>query len=50
VLGKGDKYLRTMEKGEFFGEQALLYHTTRTATIIADGEVQCLTISAKALN
>ena len=35
---------RKMRKGEYFGEQALLYNTTRTATITADNTVSVLSI------
>lgn len=35
---------RKMRKGEYFGEQALLYNTTRTATITADDTVRVLSI------
>jgi len=38
-----------MGMGEFFGEQALLYNTNRTATILSDGGVDCLTLSAISL-
>lgn len=36
--------IRTMEKGDYFGEQALLYNSVRTATITAIDNVTCLTI------
>lgn len=35
---------RKMRKGEYFGEQALLYNTTRTATVTADDTVRVLSI------
>jgi cGMP-dependent protein kinase len=38
-----------MNPGEYFGEQALLYNSARTATVTADTEVECLTISREAL-
>ena len=37
--------LRTLGCGEYFGEQAMLYGTPRTATVIAVGDVKCLIIS-----
>jgi cGMP-dependent protein kinase len=41
--------LRRMSKGEFFGEQALLYDTVRTATVTALTEVKCISISREIL-
>ena len=42
---KGGIEIRRLTKGEFFGEQALLYGGTRTATITAvDGQVKCVSI------
>lgn len=38
------KELRKMYRGDFFGEQALLYNTPRTASIIAAENVKCLAI------
>ena len=32
---RGDKHLRTLGSGEFFGEIALIEHSTRTATVTA---------------
>jgi cGMP-dependent protein kinase len=37
--------VRKLVKGDFFGEQTLLYNCPRTATVIADGDVKCLSIS-----
>ncbi|OMJ96378.1 hypothetical protein SteCoe_134 [Stentor coeruleus] len=37
-------FLRNMTAGEYFGEQALLYGTPRTATITAMGDTKCLVI------
>jgi cGMP-dependent protein kinase len=42
---KGGIEIRRLSKGEFFGEQALLYGGTRTATITAvEGQVKCVAI------
>lgn len=41
--------IRQLSKGDFFGEQALLYAGVRTATIIALGEVECLSLSRQDL-
>lgn len=42
---KGGVEIRRLAKGEFFGEQALLYGSTRTATVTAvGGEAKCLSI------
>lgn len=47
---QGAKELRRMRKGDFFGEQALLYGGLRTASVsAASGRVKCLYISAKDL-
>lgn len=39
-----------MYKGDFFGEQALLYNCQRTATISAITDVECLSLSRYALD
>ena len=41
--------IRKMEKGDYFGEQALLYNTTRTATVTAFDNVKVLSISREQL-
>ena len=47
---QGAKELRSMRKGDFFGEQALLYGGMRTASVTAaSAKVKCLYISAKDL-
>jgi cGMP-dependent protein kinase len=43
------KVIRVMEKGEFFGEQALFYNTVRTATVTAATDVKCVAISRNKL-
>ena len=45
----GGKEVRKMVKGEFFGEQALLYNSTRTATVIAVEDVICLGLNREDL-
>lgn len=42
--------LRTMTRGEFFGEQALLYNMPRTATVTAVGSVKLLSLSREMLH
>ncbi|OMJ86646.1 hypothetical protein SteCoe_11795 [Stentor coeruleus] len=42
--------VREMSKGSFFGEQALLYNTVRTATVVAKTDVKCVAISRNKLN
>ena len=41
--------IRRMQRGDFFGEQALLYNCTRTATVVADGEVCCVVLNRETL-
>jgi cGMP-dependent protein kinase len=44
---QNDKTIRTLGRGEFFGEQALLYdHGTRTASVKACEETECLSLSS----
>ena len=42
--------IREMKKGDFFGEQALLYNSMRTATITAITEAKCVAIGRNKLN
>jgi cGMP-dependent protein kinase len=42
--------IRLLSRGEFFGEQALLYNCARTATCKAVGPVKCLSITRTKLN
>ncbi|OMJ89801.1 hypothetical protein SteCoe_7976 [Stentor coeruleus] len=44
VCSQEGKDIKTMEKGDYFGEQALLYNSVRTATITAAENTKCLTI------
>eukprot|EP00357_Protocruzia_adherens_P001123 CAMPEP_0115008308 /NCGR_PEP_ID=MMETSP0216-20121206/21827_1 /TAXON_ID=223996 /ORGANISM="Protocruzia adherens, Strain Boccale" /LENGTH=931 /DNA_ID=CAMNT_0002375675 /DNA_START=42 /DNA_END=2837 /DNA_ORIENTATION=- len=47
---KGTKEIRKMYKGEYFGEQALLYNTTRTLTVVAcDGPAKCVALGKENL-
>lgn len=41
--------IREMSKGEFFGEQSLLYNTVRTASVVALTEVKCAAIGRNKL-
>ena len=41
--------IRKMEQGDYFGEQALLYNTTRTATVTAVDNVRVLSIGREQL-
>ena len=41
--------IREMKKGDFFGEQALLYNSMRTATVTALTEAKCVAIGRKNL-
>jgi cGMP-dependent protein kinase len=41
--------VRKMHKGEYFGEQALLYNTPRTATVTADDTVRVLSVGREQL-
>ena len=43
------KEIRQMTKGEFFGEQALLYNNVRTATITAITDLKCVAIGRERL-
>ena len=45
VCLKGGVEIRRLSKGEFFGEQALLYTSgVRTATVVSEGPVKCVSI------
>mmetsp|Transcript_9230 Transcript_9230/g.17548 ORF Transcript_9230/g.17548 Transcript_9230/m.17548 type:complete len:888 (+) Transcript_9230:49-2712(+) len=50
VCSHGGEEIRKLFKGDFFGEQALLYSCTRTATCTAVGTVKCLSITRAKLN
>jgi cGMP-dependent protein kinase len=42
---RGGYEIKKFYPGDYFGEQAVLYHSPRTATCIAVGDVQCLSIN-----
>ena len=44
-----NKQIRTLNEGDYFGEQALLYNTYRTATITAIGSVKVLSLGRELL-
>ena len=44
ICSKEGKDIRRLEKGDFFGEQALIYNTTRTATVTAIGRCTLLSL------
>lgn len=46
---KGGKVIRQMMRGEFFGEQALLYNNVRTASITAVTDLKCVAIGRERL-
>lgn len=47
---QGEKEIREMTRGDFFGEQALLYNSVRTASIIAISDVKCVAIGRDRLS
>lgn len=49
VCEKAGKELRKMTRGDFFGDQALLYNSVRTASIIAVTEAKCISIKREKL-
>ncbi|OMJ70240.1 hypothetical protein SteCoe_31838 [Stentor coeruleus] len=50
LVTKGGQEVRRIGKGFYFGEQALLYASLRTATVTAIDCVKCVAISGKELN
>ena len=47
---KGGQELREMGRGDFFGDQALLYNSVRTASVLAITDVKCVAIGRDRLN
>lgn len=45
VLSSSGKILDTLERGDFFGEMALLDDTVRSATVVAREDLTCAVIS-----
>ena len=45
VLSKSGKILDTLERGDFFGEMALLDDTVRSATVVVREDLTCALIS-----
>lgn len=41
-----DKVIKSIGPGDFFGEMALIDHSPRSATIVADTDVRCLVFSS----
>lgn len=46
---KKNKVIRSLRAGEYFGEQALLYNSFRTATVTAKGRVKVLSLGSDML-
>jgi CRP-like cAMP-binding protein len=46
AVSVGDEVLRVLGPGDYFGEMALLDGAARTATITADSELRCLSLTA----
>ncbi len=45
IVSPTGKVLDTLERGDFFGEMALLDNTVRSATAVARGDLTCAVIS-----
>jgi CRP/FNR family cyclic AMP-dependent transcriptional regulator len=46
VVTVGDRVLQALGPGDYFGEMALLHGGERSATVTADGDLRCLTMTA----
>ncbi|OMJ75567.1 hypothetical protein SteCoe_25263 [Stentor coeruleus] len=44
MCSQGGKDIREMSRGEFFGEQALLYNCVRTASVVGITDVKCVAL------
>lgn len=42
---KGGQLIRKSSKGDYFGERSILFNETRSASVIADGQVTCWELS-----
>jgi cGMP-dependent protein kinase len=47
---RGGSEIKKFTKGEYFGDQALIYNSPRTATCVAISQVVCLSIDRTSLN
>ena len=46
AVSVGDEVVRVLGPGDYFGEMALIQGAERTATITADSELRCLSVTA----
>ena len=42
---KNDTHLRSLEKGSYFGERSILYHEKRSATVVAQDDVELFALA-----
>ena len=50
IVLKNDEEVARLKKGDYFGERALLTQERRIATVIANGDVHCLTLNLTDFN